>query len=318
MRLVVITGDFPVPSSPAEPGYSPHRASRRASSWPAGCVMTCGLVLVAGITGSAGCANDPVYIPAPMKMEAGIADMTTGMLSEAKASLQLPIKTETAADMKTRAALATKLAPVMVPYVKVGDLEVEIEWTIKNLDMMPGQAKIELNGANEFFSYDPSIIILFPNDPEAPPTPGLGGDIPIDVPAGGEVSGLFTEDQLREASIDLDQITRGNVNPFRATLTISKNAMMFQPMTPMMPTVMDYMQTPVGPPIPREAFAEITRIDLVFKPSTHMTLDYNVRVRDLRGIMHSLLLSAVTEKPDELQTFMPAVFNVTAAPAPAP
>ena len=268
-----------------------------------------------GLAGLVGCANDPVYIPAPMTMEAGVADMT-GTLSEAKASLQLPIKTETASDMMKRALLATKLAPVMVPYVKIGDLEVEIEWTIKNLDMKPGQAKIELNGANEYFSYDPSIIVLDPGDDEAPPTPGLTGDIPIDVPAGGEVSGLFTEDELREAAIDLDQITRGNVNPFRATLTISKNAKTFQPMTAPMPAVMDYVQTPVGPEIPREAFAEITRIDLVFKPTTHMVLEYDVRIRDLRGIMHELLLTAVTDKPGELQGFMPAVYNVTAAPVP--
>ncbi len=294
---------------------SPHRASRRASSWPAACVMSCSLVLVAGILGSAGCANDPVYIPAPMTMEAGFPDMT-GMPTVAKAQLQLPIKTETAADTKTRAALAAKLAPVMVPYVKVGDIEVEIEWTVRNLDMNPGQAKIELNGANEYFSYDPSIIKLS-NDPEAPPTPGLGGDIPIDVPGDSEVSGLFTEDQLREASIDLDQITRGNVNPFRAMLTISKNTTAFQPLTlPMLNADNELVQDPVGNPIPREAFAEITRIDLVFKPTTHMLLDYNVRVRDLRGIMHSLLLAAVTEKPGELQTFNPMVYNPPPPPLP--
>lgn len=278
------------------------------------------LVLVssifAGCAGLAGCTNDPVYIPGPMTMEAGVADMTTGMLSEAKASLQLPIKTETADDARERAELAAKLAPVMVPYVKIGDIEIDVEWTIKNLDMTPGQAKIQLNGANEYFSYDPSIIILDPGNDEAPPTPGLGGDIPIDVPAGGEVSGLFTEDQLREASIDLDQITRGNVNPFRAELTISKNAKTFQPMTPLMPGVDGYMQTPTGPAIPREAFAELTRIDLVFRPTTHMVLEYNVRVRDLRGIMHDLLLTAVTDKPDELQTFNPMVFNVTAPAVP--
>jgi len=269
-----------------------------------------------GCLGSAwlvGCANDPEYIPAPMTMEAGVPDMTMmGMLSEAKASLTLPIKTESAADKTKRDALSTQLG-VMVPYVKVGDLELDVEWTIKNLDNKDGQAKIELNGANEFFSYDPSIIILNPDDEEAPPTPGLNGDVPIDVPAGGTVSGLFTEDQLREASIDLDQITRGNVNPFRATLTISKNAPSFQPMTPPDPKSMEPMmgQKPIGEPIPREAFAEITRIDLVFKPDTHMTLEYNVRIRDIRGIMHNLLLAAETEKPDELQPFMPMVYNVT-------
>jgi hypothetical protein len=243
-----------------------------------------------------------------MVIEAGVVDATTGVRSQGKASLQLPIKTETASDMTRRAALATKLG-VMVPYVKVGDIEVDVEWTIKNLDTKPGQAKIELNGANEFFSYDPSIIMLDPGNDEAPPTPGLDGDVPIDVPASGQVSGLFTEDQLREASIDLDQVTRGNVSPFRATLTVSKNAASFQPMTPPMPMVMNYVQTPVGPPVPREAFAEMTRIDLVFKPTTHMTLDYNVRVRDLRGIMHDLLLAAVTQKPGELAVFMPMVYN---------
>jgi len=45
-------------------------------------------------------------------------------------------------------------------------------------------------------------------------------------------------------------------------------------------------------------------------------LDYDVRVRDLRGIMHDLLLTAVTDKPAELQAFMPAVYNVTATPVP--
>jgi hypothetical protein len=267
----------------------------------------------AGLTSLAGCANDPVYIPAPMTMDAGFPDPAMmGMPTQAKASLQLPIKTETAADKKTHAALTAKLAPILVPYVKVGDLEVELEWTIRNLDMKDGQAKIQLNGANEYFSYDPSIIVLDPGNDEAPKTPGLAGDVPIDVPAGSEVSGLFTEDELREASIDLDQITRGNVNPFRATLTVSKNAKDFQPMTAPMPMVKDYMPTPVGNPVPREAFALMTRIDLVFKPSTHMILEYNVRVRDLRGIMHELLLTAVTQKPGELQTFTPAVYNPTA------
>ena len=270
------------------------------------------LVTCAGL---AACANDPEYIAAPDPLEAGVAGMT-GQLTQAKAQLQLPIKTESADDARSRAALASKLDPIEVPYVRVGDLELEIEWTIQNLDTDDGQAKIEVNGANEFFAYDPSIIVLDPGNKEAPPAPGLAGDIPIDVPAGKAVSGLFTEDQLREASIDLDQITRGNVNPFYATLTVSKNAQSFQPLTPPVaaaPGAEPPKQTPVGDPIPREAFAEMTRIDLVFKPTKHMVLTYDVRVRDLRGIMHELLLAAVTEKPNELETFNPVQYNPTPA-----
>src|ERR1041384_8850847 len=146
-------------------------------------------------------ANDPVYIQAPMTIAAGMPDPAGMGLTQAKASLQLPIKTETAADKKARDARSAQLAPIQVPYVKVGDLELDVEWTIKNLDTKPGQARIQLNGASEFFVYDPTMINLAPPDAEDPPkTPGLAGDIPIDVPAGGTVAGLFTEDELREAS----------------------------------------------------------------------------------------------------------------------
>ena len=262
-------------------------------------------------------ANDPAYIQAPMTMEAGMPDPAGMGLTQATASLQLPIKTETAADKKTRDALAAKLAPILVPYVKVGDLELDVEWTIKNLDTKPGQARIQLNGASEFFVYDPTMINLAPPDAEDPPkTPGLTGDIPINVPAGGTVSGLFTEDDLREASIDLDQVTRGNINPFYASLTVSKNALSFQPKTP--PALgADGMlhQTDTGPPVPREAFAEMVRIDLVFKPDRHMTLDFNVRVRDVRGIMDNMLLSA---KPSELQMFNPMPYAPMIGTAPTP
>lgn len=263
-------------------------------------------------------ANDPVYIPAPMTIEAGMSDPTNmGMLTQAKASLPLPIKTETAADKKARDALAAKLAPILVPYVKVGDLELDVEWTITNLDTKPGQARIQLDGANEFFTYDPTLINLAPPDAEDPPkTPGLAGDIPIEVPAMASVSGLFTEDDLREASIDLDQVTRGNVSPFRAALTVSKNELSFQPLTaPALDAQGMITQSPTGPAVPREAFAEMVRIDLVFKPDRHMKLDFNVRVRDLRGIMHDMLLAA---KPAELQMFDPMPYAPTIGAAPAP
>jgi hypothetical protein len=225
----------------------------------------------------------------------------------------LPIRLEKADEMMERAA-QTELLGVEVPYVKVGDIEVSVEWTITNLDAMnEGLATVQLNGANEVFAYNPDLIVLGDPD-EVPPAPGLDGDIPLHIPAGARVQGLFREDQLREASIDLDQITRANLNPFAATLQVHKNLELFQPMSPLMPGVDDYVQTPVGDPIPREAFRQIIRVDLVFKPDRHMTLDYAIRVRDTRGIMHELLDAAVTERPDELTMFMPMDFEVAYTP----
>jgi hypothetical protein len=259
-----------------------------------------------------GCANDPVYLDSPTNMEAGMDD-GTGNLVVAKSSLTLPVKPESTADRNADMALATQLG-IMVPYVKVDDFDVEVEYTIKNLDNMPGQAKVELDAANEFFVYDPSMINLDPTNNEAPPAPGLAGDIPIDIPAGGTVQGVFREDQLVEAAIDLDQITRGNINPFMATLTISKNIKSFQPLTMLMlmnpvcqqnPADPMCAQMPTGPAIPRKAFAGIIQIDLVFTPDRHMVLDYIVRVRDHRGILHDMGLSA---PPNQVVMFMPTTY----------
>jgi hypothetical protein len=290
----------------------PHDSLRSSIS----IALATGLVGLSGLTLGAGCANDPVYIPAPEALEAGFEDTP-----EARAELLLPIKTESADDARDRGRLAAELDPIEVPYVRVGDLEIMVEWTLRNLGDEEAEAIIQVNGANEFYAYDPTMILLYPEEDDSPPTPGLVGDIPIHVPAGATLSGLFTEDELREAAIDLDQVTRGNINPFRAALTISKNAPAFQPLTaPLaMPPEGENAydgQMPEGPEIPREAFAGLTRVDIVLKATRHLRLEYNVRVRDLRGILHELLLAAEDDAPDELATFMPMPYVPVPVTAP--
>ena len=261
-----------------------------------------------------GCANDPMYVPGPNTLEAGMMDSMGNMVAQAKSSLTLPIKTETTADATARATLATTLM-VAVPYVKIDDIAVEVEYTIKNLDSEAGQAKVELNGANELFSYDPTLFADPNPEDEAPPPPGLAAnsDIPIDIAANGEIDGLFTEDETKEASVDLDMITRGNVNEFAATITVGdKNRQSFQPMTPAMYDMdgNELPQSPMGPPIPRAAFPHIIRFDLVFTPDHHMVLDYNVRIRDLRGIVDNKGVAAPMTELEPftmIMTYMPTL-----------
>lgn len=279
------------------------------------------------VVAAAGCANDPVYIdpasgPMPqMPIEGGLTD-AMGNPIDARASLVLPIRHEKTTEAAGRAASQAKLemdpahAGVEIPYIKIGDIEVSIEWTITNLDPDPGQARILLEGANQFFSYDSTMLVLS-NDEEAPPPPPLAGNVPIEIPAMGTVSGLFREDEIREAAIDLDQITRGNVNPFRATLTISKNATAFDQLSPLVLVPADEEpppQMPTGIVFPREAFAQMLRYDLVFLADHHMTLAYNIRVRDTRGVLTDKLLDA---DPADFEydpaAFMPPLFTVAAA-----
>ncbi len=279
-----------------------------------------GILLIPALA-AGGCANDPVYMECPdmpadptciHTLEAGQDDGTGMAVAEAKSRLVLPINVEKTEDATARADLAAQLG-VDVPYVKLGDIEISVEWTITNLEDTEGLALVELDGANEFFEYDPDMIVLSTDD-EAPPTPGLDGNIPIHVPASGTVSGLFREDQLREAAIDLQQITSANVNPFAAMLTINKNDTEIVPMTPYDPANPDVppMPDPTATPIPREAFASLIRIDLVFTPDRHMTLDYNVRVRDVRGDM---IAKDLFDTPTSALTqFAPQPYAISATP----
>src|SRR6187402_3830487 len=100
-----------------------------------------------------GCVNDPVYLPGPAALESSGGVDADGNPIAATAQHVLPIRLETAEEARCRAMLAAELG-VEVPYVKVGDLEVSVEWTITNVDTMPGTALVQLNGANEAFAYD--------------------------------------------------------------------------------------------------------------------------------------------------------------------
>jgi hypothetical protein len=259
-----------------------------------------------------GCANDPQYVAAPSKLVA--TAVAAGGVTNPVGTMSLPIKSESVADAAKRMALANQLG-VMVPYVKLGDIAVEIEWTIHNDDTMPGQAKVEFNGGNEFFYYDPNLVNLAPPNAEnPPPTPGLQGDIPIDVPAGGDAGGLFREDQWLEASIDLDEITRGNITPFYEGLTVNKNDQSFQPMSAPMPANMTYTAAPVGNVIPRPAFAAMVCFELKFKPDRPMTFTYTVRVRDIRGtLIDPMGLDPSFNPRAGDHVFVPAAYTVGAA-----
>src|SRR4026208_1260905 len=93
-----------------------------------------------------GCANDPVYMECPdtpmdpmclRSIEAGMDDGMGGIIAEAKTRLRLPINLEKAKDNTARFARAAELG-VEVPYVKLGDIEVSVEWTITNLTDQEG------------------------------------------------------------------------------------------------------------------------------------------------------------------------------------
>jgi hypothetical protein len=263
--------------------------------------MTMKRFLVIGLWACTNPANQPQYVTCPpmgadlCTLEAGQPDGMGGAIAEARGSVHIPIKPESAwkqRDRDKRAELMAEVDPAIeVPVYRLDQYDISVEWTVVNLTDTPSRFRVHLNGANEAFAYDPSLIVLDPTDDDAPPAPPLAGNIPINIAAGSTISGTFREDQLVEAAIDLDQISRGNVNPFRAILTTSRHDDYFQPVTPY-----DYVSMtggePTGPQVPSVAFRQLVRIDLVFEPQAHMRLDYTVRVREHAEVIHEQGLHA--------------------------
>lgn len=275
--------------------------------------LSTALVVAAAAGASAACTEDPQYVQPAQGIEVGTDAMDDD--GTGTATVSLPFDLETLMDPegdveRERLELATALMldPAEVSYVRLDHLSISVEWTIKNLADEPGSARIHLNGGNERFFYNPiNFIVVDDNGEEEARPPPLAGDIPLDVPALGTLSGVFREDQVREAAIDVELMTRGGVSAFAAVLSIHEDITSTAdvPPDPNNPT-------PPTLAIPIEAFGHLVRFDLMFEADRHMVLEYAVRVRDHRGLLHDELLAAPAE---EAMIFMPAEF---VPPMPAP
>jgi hypothetical protein len=248
-------------------------------------------ILALAAISCAACTDDPVYVQPTAALEFVPGDEAAAVTAQ----LFLPIRLETEDEATERAERTTELG-IQVPYVTRDDLDLSLEWTIRNLDPEPGVARIHLNGANELFAYVPDAFVVDPEEEEVPPP--LSGDVPLEIPAEGRLSGVFQEDLLAEASLDLELISRGGVSPFAAVLAIHETASEIDA---------------GGVPLPRDAWASLVRIDLSFVANRHMTLEYTLRARDHRAppLLHDELADA---PPEELTVFAPADF----APPPPP
>jgi hypothetical protein len=233
------------------------------------------------------CGDDPRYLQPREALE---VDPASGSDQPAVAQLILPIRLERADEAEQRADEQAELgAPV--PFVKNDDLDVSIEWTVKNLDDVPGTALLGVNGANEWFAFVPELFVPEDDDEVAPPPPLMGG-VPALVGAGGLVTGVISEGAAREAAIDLELITRGGAIAGAAVLQVNEDT----------PALVD---TATGATVPASLFAGMIRFDLVFVADRHMVLEYAVRVRDHRDLLADELLAA---DPAELTAFAPADF----------
>jgi hypothetical protein len=215
--------------------------------------------------------------------------------------------------LEINASFDPDLAIDQLPFVRLDQVDVSIEWSIRNLDAEPGQAFIDVNGANQYFAYVPAEFVIMVGDEEEPLPPPLAGHVPIDVPASSTISGVFREDTLRESALDLELITRGALNPFYAIINNNEdiNATTDVEYVPYPPPEDGDPPPPMPVPLPVSAFGHFVRFDVTFAADRHMVLEYAVRVRDPDHLLHDELLGADAA---ELMTFMPADYVPPTAP----
>jgi len=227
--------------------------------------------LMAALAATTGCTDDPLYIQPVSAIEVNAPGT---MANTATVQLTLPVRALAdleADEIAERQALALELgvADADIPWPSREDIDVSIEWTIRNLEAVDGEARIDVNGANEYFEYVPALFVIDPDEMEEPPP--LMGDIPLQVPASSTITGVFREDQLQEASLDLELISRADptLTPFAALLAIHED-------------MQEFVMTG-GTTIPKELFAHLVRLDITLEGDRHMVMEFAVRVRDHRN-----------------------------------
>ena len=218
-------------------------------------------VVLAALLGGCG-MNEPVYFPPAAPLEAGGA-MAGEMPAAATMTLSLRLPTE--AEEATRTERSQQ-AGFEIPWLVADDVALSVLYTITNLSDRPGDAYLRIDGASEFAAYDPqalraAAVALDPEDDEVPPS--LIAPKPPRLDAGQVHKGVVREDDFYEAALDLDAIGRFAAVPESVLI----NASAANPV--------GLEMIPAGHVRPA-----LFRLQITFTATTHMRLEYLVRVRD--------------------------------------
>ncbi len=263
------------------------------------------LVSLVAVTG----CNTPVYIGEKRALATQPADPTMPMqmgLQPDKDLFVLPVRKPRGEEGKAVAAEQKKLGLMMpVPWAALRDFDIQIEWSIKNLDTTPTKAFLTVNGGSEFGDYIPELYIdPTANQGDQTIPPSLLGGSPIDLAAGETRTGIFREDEVAEAALDLEAIIRypdlTNViaAPFKV-ITRRSTA-----------SKVGYENVP-----PNDVIPAMVRFAFTLTSDGHVAADYSVRVRDHNAKLPSpALANPMTGYINLADSMPPPVMPGPAAP----
>lgn len=159
------------------------------------------------------------------------------------------------------------------PWLERHDYELEIDWTLTNLDDVEHTLTLYVNGRNEFDHYLPQygrdLAGLVPDTNQFERTLALA---PL-----GELAGTIREDQLDEVAVDLASVVNGASDPAylmtHASALDPDSAALVPPIVPGL--TMLYVGLQVLRPLGSELDPDLAGANVV--------LEFSVRVRDRAG-----------------------------------
>jgi hypothetical protein len=190
-----------------------------------------------------------------------------GALYIVETHAQLPIRQPTSAelaDLRDGAKQFKMLPFPRLPWVERGELELQVDFTLSNLDDQPHDAAVIINGANEFHEYVPGVSIT--EDSVLPLHSQW--ERSYTVPAKSRITATVREEELDEAAVDLATVVNGAPN--------SDEVVYFENKSSSDPRSMKY----IPPVIPG-----LTGLRLGVRTTESMTvlLEATLRARDVGG-----------------------------------
>ncbi|MBK8170924.1 MAG: hypothetical protein IPK60_11355 [Sandaracinaceae bacterium] len=169
--------------------------------------------LCANLCVTAGCAAKQEYVGtgtyafAMTEETPPFFEADTAALFEIDTRITLPIVPPTEAEMAALGGSAP--APfARMPWLGRNDLNVQIEYTVSNLEDEAVQIAIVLNGVNEFNEYVPAATII----EEEPVADYAQIERVLNLAAGQRYNGTIRQEELDEVAVDLATVVNGAPN----------------------------------------------------------------------------------------------------------
>jgi hypothetical protein len=243
-------------------------------------------------------ANNPVYVPPMGPLEVG---QPGGMAASASSTVTLGFRNPTEEE---RALLRSEGQRLMqpLPWLRADHVAVSVLYTITNVDSKRGEARLEINGASEFASYDAAALraaaLMANPDEDEVVVFSLIQPTPVRLAAGESVSGTVREDDFREAALDLDAIGRWMAEPTSVLINRSD----------VNPVGLDKLPA-------RLVLPALYQVQVTFSATAHMRLEFMVRVRDEKK---QLLEPGGEPFAPMPRAYMPAMSSATLVPGMQP